>query len=136
MTGLCVLAVGCLLMWPSGVKHSFGGFCGSMFVVGAGLSTLETAADPFLSICGPPRYFEIRLNLAQAVQAVGSFVAPLLASRVFFAKTVDTNQGLKNVQWTYLGVACFCGAFDHPFLLGTDARDHRCRYGYSGNGDR
>jgi len=58
-------------MWPSGVKHSFGGFCGSMFVVGAGLATLETAADPFLSICGPPRYSEIRLNLAQAFQAVG-----------------------------------------------------------------
>ena len=46
MTGLAVLAVGCLLFWPSGVKASFGGFCGSMFVVGAGLSTLETAADP------------------------------------------------------------------------------------------
>lgn len=64
MTGLAVLAVGCLLFWPSGVKKSFGGFCGSMFVsvrksalsaliylmmdkvVGAGLSTLETAADP------------------------------------------------------------------------------------------
>jgi len=44
--GLCVLCVGCLLFWPSGVKQSFGGFCGSMFVVGAGLSTLETAADP------------------------------------------------------------------------------------------
>ncbi|TVY84925.1 Glucose/galactose transporter [Lachnellula suecica] len=107
MCGLFILAVGCLLMWPSGVTHSFGGFCGSMFVVGAGLSTLETAADPFLAICGPPRYSEIRLNLAQAVQAVGSFVAPLLASRVFFAKTVDTNEGLKNVQWVYLGVACF-----------------------------
>ncbi|KAH8687160.1 major facilitator superfamily domain-containing protein [Tricladium varicosporioides] len=109
MCGLCVLAVGCLLMWPSGVKASFGGYCGSMFVVGAGLSTLETAADPFLAICGPPRYSEIRLNLAQAVQAVGSFVAPLLASRVFFAKTVDTAQGLKNVQWVYLAVACFVG---------------------------
>jgi FHS family L-fucose permease-like MFS transporter len=58
-----------------------------MFVVGAGLSTLETAADPFLSICGPPKYSEIRLNLAQAVQGVGGFVAPLLASRVFFAHT-------------------------------------------------
>ncbi|KAH8590844.1 major facilitator superfamily domain-containing protein [Bisporella sp. PMI_857] len=107
MTGLCILAIGCLMMWPSGVKHSFGGFCGSMFIVGAGLSTLETAADPFLSICGPPRYSEIRLNLAQAVQAVGSFVAPLLASRVFFADTVNTDEGLKNVQWTYLGVAGF-----------------------------
>lgn len=76
-----------------------------MFVVGAGLSTLETAADPFLAICGPPRYSEVQLNLAHAVQGIGSFVAPLLASRVFFANTVDNDSGLKNVQWTYLGVA-------------------------------
>ncbi|PSR79853.1 glucose galactose transporter [Coniella lustricola] len=106
MTGLAVLAVGCLLFWPSGVKQSFGGFCGSMFVVGMGLSTLETAADPFLAICGPPKYSEIRLNLAQAVQGVGSFVAPLLAARVFFT-SADTQEGLQRVQWTYLGVACF-----------------------------
>ena len=117
MTGLSVLAIGCLLFWPSGVKRSFGGFCGSMFVVGAGLSTLETAADPFLSICGPPRYSEIRLNLAQAVQGCGSFVAPLLASRVFFAHTVNNAQGLKNVQWTYLGVACFVGLLLILFFL-------------------
>jgi FHS family L-fucose permease-like MFS transporter len=107
MTGLAVFAVGCLLFWPSGVKRSFGGFCGSMFVVGAGLATLETAADPFLAICGPPRYSEIRLNLAQAVQGVGSFVAPLLASRVFFKSTDES--GLTNVQWVYLGVAGFDG---------------------------
>ncbi|CAI4214644.1 unnamed protein product [Parascedosporium putredinis] len=80
-----------------------------MFVVGAGLSTLETAADPFLAICGPPKWSEVRLNLAQAIQGVGAFVAPLLASRVFFAHTIDTDQGLKNVQWVYLGVACFVG---------------------------
>jgi fucose permease len=48
---------------------------------------LETAADPFLSICGPRKYSEIRLNLAQAVQGVDGFVAPLLASRVFLAPT-------------------------------------------------
>ncbi|KAK4203584.1 putative transporter [Triangularia verruculosa] len=110
MLGLSIFAVGCLLFWPSGVYSSFGGFCGSMFVVGAGLATLETAADPFLSICGPPRYSEIRLNLAQAVQGVGSFVAPLLASRVFFGKGLEKEQGgegLKNVQWVYLGVAGF-----------------------------
>lgn len=71
----------------------------------------------FLSICGPPRYSEIRLNLAQAVQAVGSFVAPLLASRVFFAKTVDNAQGLKNVQYTYLGVACFVALLIVLFFL-------------------
>ena len=85
MSGLAVFGIGCLLFWPSGVKRSFGGFCGSMFVVGSGLSTLETGADSFLSICGPPRYSEVRLNLAQAVQGIESFVAPLIASRVFFA---------------------------------------------------
>ena len=116
MSGLSVLAIGCLLFWPSGVKRSFGGFCGSMFVVGAGLSTLETAADPFLAICGPPRYSEIRLNLAQAVQGVGSFVAPLLASRVFFQNT-NSEAGLKNVQWTYLAVACFVALLIILFAL-------------------
>lgn len=68
-----------------------------MFVIGAGLSTLETGADNFLSIRGPPHYSEIRLNPAQGTQDVGSFVAPPLASRVFFAKTVNTKEGLKNV---------------------------------------
>ena len=71
----------------------------------------------FLSICGPPKYSEIRLNLAQAVQGVGTFVAPLLASRVFFANTVDDAQGLKNVQWTYLGVACFVALLIILFFL-------------------
>jgi FHS family L-fucose permease-like MFS transporter len=88
-----------------------------MFVVGAGLSTLEVGADNFLAICGPPRYSEIRLNLAQGIQGVGSFVAPLLASRVFFAKTIDDAAGLKNVQWVYLGVACFVALLIILFYL-------------------
>ena len=49
--GLCLYGVGAFMMWPSGVKLSYGGFVGSMFIVGSGLGTLETAADPFLSIC-------------------------------------------------------------------------------------
>jgi MFS transporter, FHS family, L-fucose permease len=55
--------------------------------------------------------------LGQAVQGVGTFVAPLLASRVFFAKTVDTAAGLKNVQWVYLGVACFVALLIILFFL-------------------
>ncbi|KAL8404567.1 hypothetical protein RB594_009427 [Gaeumannomyces avenae] len=169
MTGLAVLAVGCLLFWPSGLRQSYGGYCGSMFVVGAGLATLETAADPFLSICGPPRYSEVRLNLAQAIQGVGSFgecypasppssygvvgtrlnplvllrkqktVAPLLASRVFFANTIDTNEGLKNAQWVYLGVAGFVALLIVLFFLApmpeiTDA-DMNAQEGEMGRAD-
>lgn len=93
------------MFWPSAVYGSFGGFCGSLFIVGCGLSTLETSANPYIAVCGPPRLSEIRLELSQSVQAVGSVIAPLLAARVFFSNTDPSD--LSNVQWTYLGIACF-----------------------------
>ncbi|TGO85437.1 hypothetical protein BPOR_0396g00090 [Botrytis porri] len=99
IVGLCIYGVGALMFWPSAVYRSFPGFCGSLFIVGSGLSTLETSANPFIATCGPPRLSEFRLELSQAFQAVGSVVAPLLASRVFF------KEG--EVQWTYLGIAAF-----------------------------
>lgn len=48
---------------------------------------------------------------------MGTFVAPLLASRVFFANTMDDNAGMKNVQCAYLGVACFVALFIILFWL-------------------
>ncbi|OAP59759.1 hypothetical protein AYL99_04761 [Fonsecaea erecta] len=105
ITGLCIYGVGALMFWPSAVYKSFGGFCGSLFIVGSGLSTLETSANPFIATCGPPRLSEFRLELSQSFQAVGSVVAPLLASRVFFKNTDSTD--LSHVQWTYVGIAAF-----------------------------
>lgn len=105
ITGLCIYGVGALMFWPSAVYRSFGGFCGSLFIVGSGLSTLETSANPFIATCGPPRLSEFRLELSQSFQAVGSVVAPLLAARVFFETT--TPNDLSKVQWTYLGIAIF-----------------------------
>lgn len=105
ITGLCIYGVGALMFWPSAVYRSFGGFCGSLFIVGSGLSTLETAANPFIATCGPPRLSEFRLELSQSFQAIGSVMAPLLASRVFF-ENANPND-ISKVQWTYLGIAGF-----------------------------
>ncbi|KAI9670726.1 MAG: hypothetical protein M1817_003836 [Caeruleum heppii] len=108
ITGLCIYGVGALMFWPSGIKRSFGGFCGSMFIVGSGLSTLETSANPFIATCGPPRWSELRLNLAQSFQAIGTVVAPLLASRVLFKDVGEEGStSLQSVQYVYLGIACF-----------------------------
>lgn len=94
------------MFWPASVKLSFGGLVAAQFIVGCGLSSLEVSANPFISVCGPPRYSEIRLNTAQAFQAIGTVVAPVLASHVFFTK-VSGAQALSSVQWTYLALACF-----------------------------
>jgi len=85
---------------------SFPGFIVSNFVVGFGLSVLETAANPFLALCGPPDYGEMRLLTAQGVQAVGSVVSPLLAKEALF-KSVTGTPSLIDVQWTYLAIALF-----------------------------
>ncbi|KAF2658555.1 putative L-fucose-proton symporter [Lophiostoma macrostomum CBS 122681] len=118
ITGLSIYGVGALLFWPSGMKRSFGGFCGSMFVVGSGLSCLETSANPFIATCGPPKYSELRLNLAQSFQAIGSVVAPVLASFVIFKNISGADEGsLQSVQWVYLGIAIFVFALAVVFFF-------------------
>ncbi|KAJ5655510.1 Major facilitator superfamily domain general substrate transporter [Penicillium longicatenatum] len=106
ITGLCIYACGSLIFWPSAVLTSTAAFTVSNFFVGFGLAVLETAANPFIALCGPLENSEIRLNISQGVQAVGSVLSPLLAKRVLF-RSVQSVESLVNVQWTYLGIALF-----------------------------
>lgn len=104
ITGLCVYGTGTLMFWPSAVLSSFPGFIISNFVVGFGLSVLETAANPFIALCGPSQFAEYRLLLSQGVQAVGSILSQLLAERVLFSN-IKSHPSLLDIQWTYLAVA-------------------------------
>ena len=106
ITGLCVYGCGTLIFWPSAVLTSFPAFLISNFIVGLGLSTVEVGANLFVSICGPPEYAEMRLNVSQGIQAIGSVVSPLLAKKVLF-KSVLNAPSLIDVQWAYLGIALF-----------------------------
>ncbi|KAL8627217.1 hypothetical protein Q9189_007092 [Teloschistes chrysophthalmus] len=118
--GLCLYGIGALIAWPCLLHQSFGGFCAAIFVIGNGLGSLETAANPYLAVCGPPRYSEIRINLAQAFNAVGTVVAPVLGSYAFFKNLDESGASLRNVQWVYLAIAIFAqathvGAAEKPF---------------------
>ncbi|RAL05755.1 putative MFS monosaccharide transporter [Aspergillus ibericus CBS 121593] len=106
ITGLCIYACGTLIFWPSAVLSSYAAFAISNFIVGCGLAVLETAANPFIALCGPLENSEIRLNISQGVQAIGSAVSPLLAKKVLFKSVTDVS-ALVDVQWTYLGIALF-----------------------------
>lgn len=102
--GLCIYACGALVFWPSAVLTSFPAFLISNFITGLGLSTLEISANPFIALCGPPEFAEVRLNMSQAVQAIGTILSPLLAKKVLFKASAGS---LIDVQWTYLGIAFF-----------------------------
>ncbi|PKX95710.1 putative l-fucose permease [Aspergillus novofumigatus IBT 16806] len=115
--GLTLYGIGALCMWPAGLNRSFGGFCAATFVIGSGLGSLETAANPYLTVCGPPKYAELRINLAQAFNGIGTCVAPTLASYVFFTDTQDDVAALKSVQWVYLAIGIFVFLLAGVFYL-------------------
>lgn len=47
--GLCLYAIGSLVAWPCILHRSFGGFCAAIFIIGNGLGSLETAANPYIT---------------------------------------------------------------------------------------
>jgi len=113
--GLFLYGLGGLLAIPAIINHSFAGFCICIFVIGNGLGSLETAANPYITVCGPPRYSEIRINIAQAFNGIGTVIAPVLGSYVFF--NFDEHRALQNVQWVYLAIAVFVAILAVVFYL-------------------
>jgi MFS transporter, FHS family, L-fucose permease len=103
MLGLGLYVSGALFFWPAAKFLSFGAFVGATFVMACGLSELETAANPYISVLGDPKTASFRLNFSQSFNGVGSFVGPLIASNAFFSGTNQTN--LTSVQYVYLGIA-------------------------------
>ncbi|KAI0201891.1 fucose permease [Astrocystis sublimbata] len=114
MLGLCIYGIGTIIFWPSAVLTSFSGFLISNFVVGFGLAVLETAANPFIVLCGPMDYAEMRLLVAQGLQAVATVLSGLLAQKVFFnelsSATHVNSMTLLDVQWTFLAITLLCVA--------------------------
>ena len=142
--GLFLYGLGALLAIPAIINKSFAGFCVCIFIIGNGLGSLETAANPYITgnsllrypppppnfsrgsitdkgiptpVCGPPKFSEIRINVAQAFNGIGTVVAPVLGSYVFF--NFDDESALRNVQWVYLAIACFVYLLATVFFFST-----------------
>lgn len=113
--GLFLYGLGALIAIPCIIAKSFGGFCAAIFIIGNGLGSLETAANPYITVCGPPKYSEIRINISQAFNGIGTVVAPVMGSYVFFA--FDDKRALENVQWVYLAIAVFVWGLAIVFWL-------------------
>ena len=79
VVSLFIQVLGCLLFVPAAKLVSFPLFLSAVFVVGAGVTALQTSANPYVSILGPESSSSIRLNLAQAFNSIGGTIAPIVA---------------------------------------------------------
>lgn len=76
VAGLCVMALGALLFIPAASVPSFPLFLGALMVLAAGITALQVAANPYVSVLGPAQTASSRLNLTQAFNSLGTFLAP------------------------------------------------------------
>ncbi len=104
--GLLLYAVGALLFYPSAQNASFSFFLLALFILASGLTFLETAANPYITVLGKPETSEFRLNLSQSFNGVGAFLGPLVGGLLFFGDESSTGTaGLESVQWVYIAIA-------------------------------
>jgi FHS family L-fucose permease-like MFS transporter len=108
VVSLFVQVVGCLLFVPAAKLVSFPLFLTAVFIVGAGVTALQTSANPYVSILGPEGTASIRLNLSQAFNSIGGAIAPLIAGAYILTDPgkLATQASIANtVRGPYIAIA-------------------------------
>ncbi len=83
--GLATMALGALLFIPAAIVASYAFFLAAEIVLAAGITALQVAANPYVSVLGPPQTASSRLNLTQAFNSLGATVAPYFGSLVILS---------------------------------------------------
>lgn len=78
--GLLTMTAGCLLFIPASQSGTFAVFLMALFVLAAGITTVQVVANPLISLLGPPRTASSRLTFAQAFNSLGTTVFPIVGS--------------------------------------------------------
>jgi len=93
--GLALYALGAFLFIPAASTREYSFFLGALFIIATGLTFLETAANPYVSILGSPETATTRLNLAQSFNGVGAMIAPILGAKFILSGTELSKEQIK-----------------------------------------
>jgi MFS transporter, FHS family, L-fucose permease len=85
VVGLLVMALGALLFVPAANAPSFELFLAALIVLAAGVTALQVAANPYVTVLGPARTASSRLNLTQAFNSLGTTIAPYVGGLLILA---------------------------------------------------
>ncbi|MBS0579358.1 MAG: sugar MFS transporter [Proteobacteria bacterium] len=119
--GLLIAAAGALLFYPAARVPSYALFLLALCVLATGITLLQVAANPYISLIGDARYASSRLTLAQALNSLGTTIAPSLIGPLILSVGVLSSTQIaaldpaqahsyriaqaSSVQGPYLGIA-------------------------------
>ena len=121
VAGLVIAGIGALGFWPAAELRVYGAFLAALFVLATGITVLQVAANPYVALLGPERTSSSRLTLAQALNSLGTAIAPIFGGMLILGNTVKSADELtalpladqlayraqeaQSVQGPYLGLA-------------------------------
>ncbi|MFG3447860.1 MULTISPECIES: L-fucose:H+ symporter permease [unclassified Stenotrophomonas] len=121
VAGLAIAAVGALGFWPAAELRVYEAFLGALFVLATGITVLQVAANPYVALLGPEQTASSRLTLAQALNSLGTAIAPIFGGLLILGNTVKSadelnalgaaeqlayrTQEAQSVQGPYVGLA-------------------------------
>lgn len=78
LLGLTLFSLGAFLFYPVAQIGTFVPFLIALFIIACGLACLETAANPYSTVLGPPEYAARRINISQSFNGLGWILGPLI----------------------------------------------------------
>jgi len=102
VVGLLIMAVGALLFVPAADVPSFELFLAALIVLAAGVTALQVAANPYVTVLGPARTASSRLNLTQAFNSLGTTIAPYIGGLLILAAAPLSSSDLQKLSTSAL----------------------------------
>jgi MFS transporter, FHS family, L-fucose permease len=117
--GLIVAGIGCLMFYPSASMRSYGLFLTAFFVLASGITLLQVAANPYVTILGKPETASSRLNLTQAFNSLGTTIAPIFGSMLILSVAVKSAETLSGMTPEELSVYQLgeAAAVQNPYVI-------------------
>jgi len=104
LIGLVLIALGAFWFIPATQIGTFSAFLAGLFILATGLTCLETIANPYTTVLGPPQMGAARINLAQSCNGIGWILGPLVGGQFVLSATAEVNRSNESLYIPYLGI--------------------------------
>ncbi|HEY1658343.1 MAG TPA: sugar MFS transporter [Candidatus Sulfotelmatobacter sp.] len=95
VAGLITMGVGAFLFVPAASVPSYPLFLVALIVLAAGITCLQVAANPYVTVLGKPETASSRLNLTQAFNSLGTFLAPFFGGLLILSAAPKSMQEIR-----------------------------------------
>lgn len=118
VSGLSIASLGCLLFYPAASQHCYALFLVALFVLASGITLLQVAANPYVTLLGKPETASSRLTITQAFNSLGTTIAPYFGALIVLATAVKSAEDIAQLNSVELSAyqALQATAVQMPYL--------------------